>query len=408
MPDRFEALRDRSFRLLFASRTVSALGNAVAPVALAFAVLSLPGATATTLGLVLLGRSVAQVVFLIVAGVVADRLPRYAVMMTAELLAGTTQVIVAILFLTDSVHLGVVVGLEVLNGASLAFLMPASAGLVPQLVKTPHLQSANALLRISVNFSNIVGAAIAGVLVATVGPGWALLVDAASFFLSAALLAGVSVAHTLRAERSTMLEDLRHGWHEFSSRQWVWVIVVAAAVVNACFTGGFNVLGPIVAKQYIGGAAAWAAIAAALSAGLLVGSFVALRMRPVYPMRTVVVAAFGFCLPLFLLAGPAQLWIIVAAAFCMGICADISGVFWDTGLQTHIPQESLSRVSAYDMLGSLALGPVGLAVAGPIADAIGVRETLIGAGGLIVLSCLAALLSAQVRNLRRSPPARQQ
>lgn len=205
-----------------------------------------------------------------------------------------------------------------------------------------------------------------------------------------------------------MVEDLRHGWHEFSSRQWVWVIVVAAAVVNACFTGGFNVLGPVVAKQHLGGAAAWAAIAAALSAGLLVGSFVALRMRPIYPMRTVVVAAFGLCLPLFLLAGPAQLWIIVAAAFCMVICADISGVLWDTGLQTHVPQESLSRVSAYDMFGSLALGPVGLAVAGPIADAIGVRETLIGAGGLIVLSCLAALLSAQVRNLRRTPPARQQ
>lgn len=407
MPDRFELLRDRSFRLLFASRTISSLGNSVAPVALAFAVLSLPGAMATTLGLVLLGRSGAQVVCLIVAGVVADRLPRYAVMVMAELLAGAAQVIVAVLFLTDSAHIGVVAGLEVLNGAALAFFMPASTGLVPQLITTTHLQSANALLRISTNLANIVGAAIAGILVATAGPGWALMVDAASFFLSAALLAGISVAHSSRAERSTMIADLRHGWHEFSSRQWVWVVVVAAAVVNACFTGCFDVLGPVVAKQHLGGAAAWAAIPAALSAGLLVGSFVALRLRPRYPMRTTVVAALGFCLPLFLLAGPAQLWIIAAAGFCMGICADISGVLWDTGLQTHVPQESLSRVSAYDMLGSLALGPIGLAVAGPTADAIGVRETLIGAGALIVLSCLVALLSPQVRNLRSTPPARQ-
>jgi len=376
------------------------LGNAIAPVALAFAVLSLAGATATTLGLVLLGRTAAQVVCLIIAGVVADRLPRYLVMMAAELLAGTTQVIVAVLFLTHSAQVGTVVGLEVLNGAALAFFMPASTGVVPEIVPQGQLQPANALLRMSINFSGILGAAIAGLLVATVGPGWALMADAISFFLSAALLAGLRIARTTRAERSTMIDDLRHGWREFSSRQWVWVIVIAAAFINACFTGANNVLGPLVAKQHLGGAPAWALITGADSAGLLLGAFVAFRVRPTYPLRVATLACVAFSFPLFLLAGPAPLWLIAAGSFCLGISSDLFGVLWDTGLQTLVPREALSRVSAYDALGSLAIAPIGLAVAGPVADAIGIRETLIGGGALIVLSCLAALLSPQIRTLQ--------
>lgn len=393
-------LRDRPFRLLFASRTVSMLGNAIAPVALAFAVLSLPGATATTLGLVLLGRTAAQVVCLIVAGVVADRMPRYLVMMAAELLAGATQVVVAVLFVTHSAHVGTVVGLEVLNGAAVAFFLPASTGVVPEIVPLGQLQPANALLRMSINFSMIVGAAIAGVLVATVGPGWALMADACSFFLSAALLAGIRIASTARAERSTMIDDLRHGWRELSSRQWVWMIVVAASVINACFTGASNVLGPLVAKQHLGGAPAWALITGADSAGLLLGAFVAFRVRPTYPLRVATLACVAFSFPLFLLAGPAPLWFIAAGSFCLGISSDLFGVLWDTGLQALVPRDALSRVSAYDALGSFAVAPIGLAVAGPVADAIGIRETLIGGGALIVLSCLAALLSSQIRTLQ--------
>jgi predicted MFS family arabinose efflux permease len=404
VPGRLAAFHDRPFRLLFFSRTVSVLGNAVAPVALAFAVLSLPGGSATGLGLVLLARSVAQVVCLIIAGVVADRLPRYQVMMTAELLAGAAQAVVAIVFLRHTASVGMVAGLEVLNGAAEAFFLPASTGLVPQLVVTERLQSANAVLRMSTNGANILGAAVAGVLVATVGPGYALLVDAASFLISAGLLAGIRIGRRIpRAERSSMLADLRHGWREFSSRQWVWVIVIAAAVVNACFVGSMDVLGPVVAKQHLGGAPAWAAITATLSAGLLAGSVVAARIRPTYPLRVATATTLTFALPLVLLAGPAPLWLIAAGGFAMGVSADIFGVLWDTGLQTHVPQESLSRVSSYDALGSFALGPVGLAVAGPVAAAVGVRTTLIGAAVLIALSSLGALCSPHVRRLKAVP-----
>ncbi len=404
VPGSLSALGNRSFRFLFAARTVSVLGNAMAPIALAFAVLALHGATAATLGLVLFGRAVAEVVFLMVAGVVADRLPRYKVMVAADLVAGGVQVAVAVLFLTGSAHVGTVVALEAVNGAATAFFFPASTGLVPQVVPVGLLQSANAVLRLSINSSTIVGAAIAGALVATVGPGWALLVDALSFFVSAALLSGIRTDHTARAEPSSMLADLRHGWREFASRQWVWVIVVQFSIINACFAGCLGVLGPIVAKKHLGGAPAWSAIIASVSVGLLVGSVLALRIRPTHPMRIATLSTFAFATLPLLMAGPAPLWVMTVAGFAVGICSDIFGVLWDTGLQTLVPQESLSRVSSYDALGSFALGPIGLATVGPVADAIGIRETLIGAGVLTVLCCSAALLSPQVRDVTFPEP----
>jgi MFS family permease len=393
-------LANRQFRALFSARTVSVVGNAVAPVALAFGVLGLHGGSATSLGLVLFARSLAQVGCLLLAGVIADRFPRYWVMVGSDLLAGSAQVCVAAMFLTGAAHLPTIAVLEAVNGAAAAFFLPASTGLLPQVVEQHRLQPANAVLRLSTNSSTILGAAIAGVLVATVGPGWALMGDALSFFCSAALLAGIRVSHSARGERTSLLADLRSGWREFASRQWVWVIVVQFAVVNACYSGGINVLGPLVSKRHLGGALAWAAIVAASSVGMLIGALVIMRLRPRYPMRVATFATFAYAAPLFLLAWPAPVWLIVVVAVGVGICSDIFGVLWDTGLQTLIPQEALSRVSSYDALGSFALGPLGLAIVGPLSSAIGVRETLIGAGIIVVLCCAGALLSPEVRTLQ--------
>lgn len=396
-------LRERSFRRLFAARTTSILGTAIAPVALAFAVLDLPGAGATELGLVLFARELPQVVFLLFAGVIADRLPRYRVMVGADLAAGLAQAATAALFITGHASLGPVMALEAVNGAAFAFFLPASTGLVPQLVTPARLQSANALLRLSVNTSRIAGAGIAGVLVAGVGAGWALAGDAVSFLVSAVLLLGVRAAHPARAERTSMLADLRSGWREFASRQWVWVIVVQFAFVNACFTGGLLVLGPVVAERELGGAVGWSAILALDSAGLVVGSLLALRLRPRHPMRLATYATFGFVPPFVLLAVGAPVWLIGLSALLAGACSDVFGVLWETGLQTHVPQAALSRVSSYDALGSFALGPLGLAVVGPIAAVAGVEATLLGGAALVALASALALLSPEVRNL----PARQ-
>ena len=399
MRHNLHVLRDRSFRYLFLARTVSLLGNAIAPVALAFAVLDLPGGSATEIGLVLFAYSAARLVFLLWGGVLADRFARYRLMVGSDLLSGLTQACVAALFLTHTASLAPLMVLAAMNGTSSALFIPAATGLTPQVVPAPLLRPANALLSLSTNTASIAGAALAGVLVTTVGPGWALAVDALSFLVSAVLLAGVRVAHTARAEPASMLGDLRHGWREFVSRQWVWVVVAQFAFVNVYFDAGFFVLGPVVADQSLGGASAWSVIAASMSCGLLLGSLMMMRLSPRRPMRAAVLATFGFAPALLLLALGAPVWLIAVAATLTGVCATAFSVLWDTTLQSQVPQQALSRVSSYDALGSFALGPVGYAIVGPVSEAIGVTATLTAAAVLLVLTSVAALLSPSVRRL---------
>ena len=395
----FQALSDRSFRRLYAARTASVLGNAIAPVALAFAVLEMPGGSATKLGLVLLVRQVAQLIFLLVGGVIADRLPRNKVMVGSDLMAGLGQVAIASLFIRHTSNLAPILALSFVTGAAPGLFIPASMGLVPQLVAKERLQSANALLRFTMNSSTILGAAIAGVLITTVGAGWALGVDAATFLLSAALLVRIRIPHPGQLPRTSMIGDLKDGWHEFSSRQWAWVIVLQFSVSNACYNGGINVLGPLVAKDHLGGAVAWSAFSAARGVGLLGGSVVAMRVRSRRPLRAATLATFGFVPAFFVFAAAAPIWLVVVSALLIGVCLDIFTVLWDTALQTHIPQEALSRVGAYDALGSAALGPLGVAAAGPAAATFGVTPALVAGGILTALANAGALLSPEVRNL---------
>jgi MFS family permease len=391
-------LGDRHFRYLFLARTVSLLGSAIAPIALAFAVLDMRGGSASALGLVLAARSLAQIILLLFGGVLADRLPRFRLMVGSDLVSFVAQAGVAALFITGVTPLGVVVALSALNGAAAAIFFPASRGVVPQVVPKELFQPANALLRLTQNSSSIVGAAVAGVLVLTIGPGWALAIDALSFALSAALLAGVRLDHQARPATSTVLADLRDGWRQFSSRRWIWLVVVQFAVVNGCF-GAVNVLGPLIAKRHLGGAGGWSAVLTAESIGLVAGSLVAMRLRPRFPIRAATIATLGFLPPFFLLALHAPVWAVAASMLANGVCVDIFEVLWDTSLQNHVPHDALSRISSYDAVGSFALGPICLAVAGPLADAVGVTQTLVGAGALATVVSLGTLASRSVRTL---------
>jgi hypothetical protein len=399
MSDQMRVLRERSFRYLFLSQTLSLIGSSAAPIALAFAVLALPGSSPTDLGMVLFGRSAAQVIFVLCGGVLADRFSRYRVMVTAELLAGVSQACVAALVLTDSATVPVLIALQAINGAAAAMFLPASTGVLPQILPGPLLQPGNALLRVASNAASIVGAAAAGVLVAGVGPGWALAADAASFGISAALLTRTRISGTARASRTSMLADLRHGWREFASRQWIWVVVAQFAVLNACANGGINVLGPVVAAERLGGAPAWSAIVATQSAGFLVGGIVAMRVRPRRPILVAVLLTLGFAPPFFLLALGAPTWLVATSTLVSGVCGTTFSVLWATTLQTRVPGEMLSRISSYDALGSYLLGPLGLAIVGPLANGMGVLPTLVLLGTLSILATALALLSPEVRTL---------
>src|SRR5688572_107412 len=229
-------LREREFRLLFAGRITSLLGSAVAPVALAFAVLDLTGSP-TSLGIVLAARMIPQVIFLLVGGIVADRLPRQLVMVGANVASGLAQLAVAALLLTGVAELWHLIVLQLVAGASSAFFFPASAGIVPQTVPATVLHEANVLLRLSMSSTQIVGAAAGGVLVAAVGSGWALAFDGATYLVAALFLGAIRIPAAARIEASNMLAELREGWREFSSRTWLWTIVVAFGFMNAAHSG---------------------------------------------------------------------------------------------------------------------------------------------------------------------------
>ena len=392
-------LGERQFRFLFAGQLISLAGTAMAPIALAFAVLDL--GSASDLGFVLAAGWAPQIVFILVGGVWADRLPRNLVIVAANVVSGAAQSVIACLLLLDRAQLWHLIALQVVRGVATSFFFPASAGIVPHTVAATQLQQANALLRLSQNTTNIFGALAAGALVATVGSGWAIAFDAATYFASAAILTRMRVRGPLAAGQRSFIGELMEGWQEFVSRTWLWTVVVAASVGNLVWVGGQAVLGPVVAKESLGGAAGWGGVVAGEAVGLVVGSLVALRWRPERPLFTSVILLGATPLFLAALAIPAGLPIVIAVAAIAGFGLEIFNVNWITTMHEQIPDEVLARVNSYDALGSFVFIPIGLTVAGPAADAIGVAGALWAAAGIAVFAMLGALLSRDVRQLTR-------
>ena len=399
-------LRDRRFGLLFAARTASVLGSAFGPVALAFGVLALPGATATTLSLVVGAEAVTLVAFMLVGGVIADRLPRFRVMVVADLGAAIAWGALAAMLLTGWAPLGALIAAAGAAGMATALFYPALTGVVPEVVPPDRLQAANGLLRLGTNTARIAGLALAGIAVDLFGAGWALGLNAASFAVSALLIGGLRLPATAAAGTgSRMLADLRDGWREFASRQWLWVIVAQAAFINAAFQAGFGVFGPVLAEAEFGGARAWSFILAANAIGTVVGVVFAIRMRFARPVLVYAITSFFFVLPLALLGFDAPVVVIAAGSLLVGIASDIGGVQWETTVQREIPAAVLSRVSSYDWLISMVLGPLGVAAAGPIAAAVGPRNGMLISAAVCAIASVAALASSQVRQLRAPAPA---
>jgi MFS family permease len=393
----FAALRERQFRLLFTGQIVSLLGDAITGVALAFAVLDLTG-SATDLGYVFAAKTIPLVTFLLVGGVFADRLPRRAVMLTADVVRGAAQGTVALLVLTHSAQVWELVVLQAVAGTATAFFNPASTGLTPMTVSPELLQQANALRGLSMAFTGIIGSVISGALVAGLGAGWALAIDATTFGVSAIFLAQLRLPAHATLPPQSFLRDLREGWHEFASRTWVWMIVLSASIGNM-MTAIFVVLGAVIAKTSLGGAGAWAAILASLGVGSLFGGLVSLRIRVRHPLFFASSLGGFLALPMALLAAQAPAALVAAGALLAGGGNMIFNSLWETSLQQHIPASALSRVSAYDWFGSLAFQPLGLVLAGPAAAAIGISTTLWVATAVTIAMAVLVIATPSVRHL---------
>jgi hypothetical protein len=399
---RLGVLRRREFRLVFLAQGVSVLGDRMVAVALAFAVLSV-GGTPSDVGLVLACRMLPMVVCLLAGGVVADRVSRRAVMVTADVVRVGTQGATGVLLVAGAAHVWSIASLAAVAGGAAGFFNPASTGLLPALVPPEEVQAANGLRSTAMAGGEIAGPAIAGVLVAGAGPGWAILADAATFAVSAACLANLRLPRRMAREvEASFARELRDGWTAFRSRTWVWSAVAIISVHNLLW-GAWSALGPVVARAHLGGAAAWGTVLAVLGVGALLGGIAAVRLDPARPLVVFAAAGVPFAVPLACLAAAAPVPVLAAGALLAGAGMMLGNSVWESALQRHVPQGEISRVSAYDWFGSMAFSPLGLAMWGPIAAATGISRALWIAAGAWLVASAALVAVPEVRRLPAFP-----
>ncbi len=398
---RRSVLAERDYRLFVLGYSASLAGSAMVPVALTFAVLNEEHGTADV-GYVLAAETVPLVALLLVGGVVADRFGRRATMLAADAGRLVSEGLLAVLLMTGSPPLWVFMVLAGVLGAGQALFNPALTGLIPEIVQTERLQQANGLLGVATSTAQVVGPSLARVIVAAGGAAWAIALDAASYAVSGlCLLALRSAARApVPAEPASLLSQLTAGWQEFRSRTWLWLIVAQYALFNALAFAPFMVLGAVVARDHLGGAAAWGAILATFGAGSIAGALAALRFRPRRPLAAATLGTAVFALPLGLIALPGSTVAIAAAAGAAGFGVSIFATLWDTTMQRTIPAAILSRVSAYDWFGSVAFVPLGYLLAAPLASALGDRGALLLGAAVVIGSCAVVLASRSVRGLR--------
>lgn len=393
-------LHEKSFRRFFVARSISVAGSSVTPVSLTFAVLQLTG-SAKDLSFVVSAQLIPTIALLLIGGGVADRVGQAALLKVTHFGSGLSQASMAFCLFTRQ-PIGYLVVLALLNGVLQAFTGPALSGIVPQLVPAEGLQRANSLLAAVANACKIVGPSVAGVLVATVGGGWALSIDSGSFFLAAAVLATIPVRDRRRKNRASLVTELRQGWTFFHSTPWFWSVIAAFTVVNLVQMGAWSLLGPVLATDTFG-AGGWGAILSCRAAGALIMSVLMVRLKVPRPLLAGQLAMTAAAVPLMLLGLDAGVVAIGAATFCAGLASSFGSVLWDTALHTHVPAEMMSRAVAYDQFGSSCAIPIGQLSVIPLATAFGARHVAFAAGVIFLVSMVAPLALGSVRRLGPDP-----
>jgi MFS family permease len=398
---RFGPLRERQFRLLWFARTGSAVGDSLIPVALIWAVGHDLGAGATGVGLVLACYWIGGAAVTLVGGVLADRLPRRAVMIAADLVRVGTQCATAALLFSGTAHVWELAVLQGVAGAAAGFFNPASKALIPQVVSAGRLQQANALISLSRSIANVFGPGLAGAIVAVAGAGWVFSIDAGSFLLSTVFVAGMRVVPYARPAAQRFVSDLAEGWREVRRHRWLTAGFLGYAVGNFG-VGVYIVVGSLVAIHHLGGAPAWGLIVGSAALGGVLGGFVAYRIRPTHPVA-MAFAVWTLCaLPAFALVRPFALPVVMAAALVFGGSILVGNTLFETAMQHEVEPGRLARVASFDLFLSLCLMPAGQLLAGPVSNAVGVDATLILAGTLMcVPNFLVLVLVPEVRSVQR-------
>jgi predicted MFS family arabinose efflux permease len=400
----FGALAEREFRNLYFARAFSLFGDGIAPVALAIAVLKTLDWSPAALGYVLGVRTAALVAFVLIAGVVADRLPRRVILMSSDLLRFAAQGATAALILTKRATLAELMILAFAYGLGDAFFRPTSTGIVPQTISRERLQQAMAMIAMTQSSFTVLGPVVAGTLAVTVGPGWAIAIDSVTFLVSAAFVARLSRLPRAPAGAG-FLRELREGWAVFTGRTWLWVDGVFSAIGNCIIFAPFLVLGPAIVLNALHSTGGWPAITAAFGGGSIAGGFLLLRARPTRPLLAGVPLLALLALPTGLLAAEAPIAAIAVGAFAGGLGLSVFNTLFETTVQRMVPPEAVSRVSSIVWMLSASLLPLGFAAAGWVASYIGIHETLTAAAVWAVAATAIVVAIPDVRNLRYEPPA---
>jgi MFS family permease len=416
---RFPVLAIRDFRILLAERLIAPASVGFSMVGVSFAVLNATGSS-SDLSFVLAAQIAPSLVFALIGGVAADRFPAQRVILAANVIMAIGEGTFGLLVLTGRPPLWAMICLEALTGIGVALFYPASQGLLPRLVPGSMLQEASAISRMAMNTGLMGGAAAAGLLVAAAGPGWALSLCGIGMVSTVPMLLAIKGGREKvrsgagaaadgaesPAPETSLLTELREGWAEFRSHTWLWVVVCQFCVVMMAWYGAFQVLGPVVAREHLGGPAAWGAITAADSFGLIAGGLISLRFTPRRPTRFVVLIGGAVAISPLSLAMVLPLPAVCVASFSLGVFIEMMMVQWTVTMARNIPPDKLARVSAYDVLGSVMAMPAGALIAGPLGAAIGISHAQYAAAAVIIVASALALIPRDVRAMRNSDSAR--
>lgn len=399
------AMQDRNFRWFFLARAITMIAGSMSSIALAFAVLEIDN-DARSLSFVLAAFTVSNIIFVLFGGVIADRLPRALIIQACYVVDILSIGTIAALLFTGNATVPLLVVLSIVNGASTAFVLPAMQGIIPQLTTPEHLQQANAMLSFVRSAVTIGGPIIAGILVATAGPAWAMVVQAVGWVIAIPVLALVKLPPPSHAGGTTMFHDLRIGWREFWSRPWLWTIVLAFMVMNAIHVGAWGVVGPYIAKNNdLLGITGWGWVVSAEGAGVLLMTLLLMWFPLRRPLRYGMIGMAAFAIPVTILGLHPAIVLLAMAAFIAGAGAEVFSTGWNLAMMENIPGEKLSRVSSYDMLGSFVVMPIGTLIYGWLITHAEPATVLVTSGAIYAVIALITLLVPSVWRMGRPEPA---
>lgn len=395
------AMQDRNFRWFFLARAITMITGSMSSIALAFAVLEIDN-DARSLSFVLTAFTVSNIVFVLFGGVIADRLPRALIIQACYVVDILSIGAIAALLFTGNATIPLLVLLSIVNGASTAFVLPAMQGIIPQLTTPEHLQQANAMLSFVRSAVTIGGPVLAGILVATAGPAWAMVVQAAGWAVAIPVLALVKLPPPSHAGGTTMFHDLRIGWREFWSRSWLWTVVLAFMVMNAIHIGAWGVVGPYIAKNNdLLGITGWGWVLSAEGAGVLLMTLLLMWFPLRRPLRYGMIGIAAFAIPVTMLGVHPAVVLLAMAAFIAGAGAEVFSTGWNLAMMENIPGEKLSRVASYDMLGSFVVMPIGTLIYGWLITHADPATVLVTSGVVYASIALITLMVPSVWRMGR-------